>query len=121
MKKKKVLMLIVFFTITAGLWSCQWHIIEPVEIVTPDEVSFSSDLEQVFVSKCGSCHGTGSPNFSSGNVYQSLTNGLINTSDPESSEVYIKLSGDHPSPSGTFSDTELALLLKWIEQGALDN
>lgn len=123
MKTKHVILIIALFTIVCGLWSCQWHTIEPVEIVTPDEVSFSNDLESVFNGKCGSCHSSGSLNFSTGNAYSTLINGgYINIGNPESSSVYTKMKDDkHPSASGTFSDTELAILLAWIEQGATEN
>jgi len=123
MKKRKMIVLIAFLSIISGLWSCQWHTIEPTEIVTPDVISFATDLEPVFDSKCGSCHSSGSKNFTTGNAYESLINGnFTDTLNPESSVIYTIMKDErHPSESGTFSDTELALLLSWIEAGANDN
>ncbi len=122
--RKLPIILIAFFVISIGLWSCQWHTIEPLIVEAPtDTVSFSLELEPVFVDKCSSCHTSRDPILTEGDVYLSLTSGgYVNTADPESSPVYTKMKdNEHPSAAGTFSQTELVLLLTWIEQGALDN
>ena len=122
--RKLPIILIAFFVISIGLWSCQWHTIEPLIVEAPtDTVSFSLELEQIFVDKCSSCHTSRDPILTEGDVYLSLTSGgYVNTADPESSSVYTKMKdNEHPSAAGTFSQTELVLLLTWIEQGALDN
>lgn len=123
MNKKRVFVIIALSAVFFGAWSCQWHTIEPNEIDVPEEISFASDLESIFVSKCSSCHSSGSPNFTAGNVYETLTTGgYVDTSQPEESSVYTIMKDDvHPNESGTFSDTELAYLLNWIEQGANNN
>ena len=123
MKKRNVLMLIVFLSLISGLWSCQWHIIEPADLGVIENVSFANDLETTFDTKCGSCHSSGTKNFTTGNVYESLINGgFVNTTDPESSIIYTKMKDDkHPSEGGTFSDSELLYLLTWIQEGANDN
>lgn len=122
-KKKLPIILIAFFVISIGLWSCQWHIIEPLVIEAPtDTISFSLELEPLFVDKCSSCHTSRDPILTEGNAYQGISDGFINLTEPESSLIYTKMNDDqHPSAAGTFSQTELVLLLTWIEQGALDN
>ena len=122
-KNKLSIILTAFFVISIGLWSCQWHTIEPLIIDAPtDTISFSIELEPLFVDKCSSCHTSRDPVMTDGNAYQGITNGFVNTSDPETSLIYTKMNDDqHPSAAGTFSQTQLVLLLTWIEQGALDN
>jgi hypothetical protein len=123
MKTKHVILIFAFLATLFGFSSCQWHTIQPGVIDIPDEISFANDLESAFNDKCASCHSSGSLDLSTGNAYSTLIDGgFVNTSNPESSSIYTKMNDDrHPSESGTFSDTELALLLAWIEDGALDN
>lgn len=103
--------------------ACEYTYVEPIIVELPDDpIVFSSQLEPVFVSKCAGCHATVQPVLTTGSAYNSLINGgYINTADPANSEIYLKLSENHPSASGTFSATELAYLLKWIEEGAENN
>jgi len=86
------------------------------------EISFVSDMQPFFSAKCASCHPDDSPpDLQSGNSYNSLiSGGYINTADPSSSELYLKI-----APGGTMetysTPTETAMTLKWIEQGAKNN
>ncbi len=128
MKKKRNIwiMLFTFFVISISVWSCQWHKIEPVKAVPgnlTDTISFSADIQPIFDSKCISCHANQSPYLTADKSYESLVNGgYINTTDPEKSGIYTRLHDDqHPSPSGTFSQSEMNLLLTWLQQGALNN
>lgn len=96
------------------------------EITRP--VSFVSDIIPIFNSSCNTsgCHSTGSksPDLTIVNAYTSLTNGgLINTDDPQSSELYIWMTGKKGTPmpvSGINKDFN-ALVLAWIKQGAQNN
>lgn len=103
--------------------SCQWVTIEPVEIQLPDEpVKFSVDIQSVFTNKCIACHASTSPILTEGNAYNNLVNGgFIDTENPASSEIYLQTTSGHPGGSSSFSATENALLLKWIEEGAQNN
>lgn len=119
--KKSLLLIIGLFIII--FTSCEYKIVEPIFVELPDEpVSFVEDVEPFLYSKCGSsCHETLSPVLTIGNSYASLINGgYINTEDPASSEIYEKVSSGHHS-SNPLSSEEMAYLLKWIEEGALDN
>jgi hypothetical protein len=128
LKKKKILPILAIILITAGLWSCQWTTIKPVDYTpnpndTLDTISFSAEIQPIFDSKCVACHATQSPRLTAGNSYDNLTTGgYIDTTDPENSVIYLKLKDEqHPSPSTTFTAAQLALLLQWITQGALNN
>jgi hypothetical protein len=124
-KKKRIISVLALLIISAGLWSCQWHTIEP-SVFVPDPntpISFSAEIQPIFDSKCVSCHVSQSPDLSVGSSYNSLIQGdYINTASPETSLLYTKMKDNqHPSISGTFSASELAILLVWIEQGANNN
>ncbi len=118
--RKLPIILIAFFVISIGFWSCQWHTIEPVIVEVPtDTISFSGDIQAIFDVKCNSCHNNQSPKLTEGNSYNNLINGdFINTDDPESSIIITKITDGH---FATYSQEEQTLLLTWIQQGALDN
>ncbi len=96
------------------------------EITRP--VSFASDIVPIFSSSCNSsgCHSAGSksPDLSIANAYASLSNGgFINTGDPQSSELYLWMTGKKGTPmpvNGVNKDFN-ALVLAWLKQGALNN
>jgi len=107
--------------------SCQYKfIVEPV--VPPpdpeDTISFSQQIVPVFDEQgCTGCHNTGGqqPDLTPDNAYNSITNmGLVNTGDPVASKIYY-----YPLPDGShfakYTSAQAALVLQWIEQGALDN
>lgn len=106
--------------------SCQYKaIIEPV--VPPpdpnDTVYFSQQIEPIWTEQnCTGCHpGTVPPDLTPGNSYNSITSmGLVNTVEPVESKIYY-----YPLPDGShyakYTSSQAALLLQWIEQGALDN
>lgn len=91
-------------------------------------VSFTGDIMTIFNNSCNSsgCHNTGgkAPDLTTANAYNSLMNGgYINTEQPESSELFLKMTGKRGSPmplSGINKDYN-ALVLAWIKQGALNN
>lgn len=91
-------------------------------------VSFTGDIMTIFNNSCNSsgCHNTGgkAPDLTTANAFNSLMNGgYINTEQPESSELFLKMTGKRGSPmplSGINKDYN-ALVLAWIKQGALNN
>lgn len=106
--------------------SCEYkYIVEPV-IPPPDPtdtIKFSMEIEPIFTDNgCIACHpGFHSPDLSTGNSYNSITSlGLVNTDEPEISIIYVK-----PDPAGNhsakYNSSQSALVLQWIQQGALDN
>lgn len=110
--------------------SCQYKFtIEPV-VIPPDPtdtIYFSQSVEPIWNNGdfCTSCHKTGgtNPDLSTGNAYEALTSGgYIDTDNPSESMIYT-----YPLPGATthswkqYSETQAAILLQWIEQGALNN
>lgn len=107
--------------------SCQYKfIVEPV-IPPPDPtdtISFSQEITPIWESQgCTGCHSTGgqNPDLTADNAYSSITGmGLVNTAEPTDSKIYY-----YPLPDGShyakYTSSQGALILLWIEQGALDN
>ena len=96
------------------------------EITRP--VSFTGDIIPIFNSSCNisGCHSAGgkSPDLSAANAYTSLSNsGYINTSNPETSELYLWMTGKKgtPMPTSGVNKDYNALVLAWIKQGAQNN
>lgn len=122
--RKLLLVLVIAFIAS----SCEYEFIEPVSTVDPtDTISFSNDILPIFNNNqyCTSCHKTGGtqPDLTVLNAYQSINDqGLIDLSNPESSEIYT-----YPSPNTSehswkkYTTNEADLVLQWIKQGALDN
>ena len=111
---------LVFVMAIAILSSCTKDYFVPAE--TPENVSFSVDIQPFFDAKCIGCHGNiAPPKLEDPNTYMNLINGnYIDIANPASSLLYTKI-----NVGGTMaqycSPDERALTLKWIEQGALDN
>ncbi len=107
------------------LASCQYKsIVEPV-IPPPDPldtISYSAEIEPIYQDAgCISCHSGGqAPDLRAGNSYSSIMNGYVDTEDPAASKIYY-----YPLPDGghyqKYTSAQAALLLGWIEQGAMDN
>lgn len=110
--------------LSAVLFSgCQYDEVLPQEVEIPiDPISYELDIQPFFDAKCVSCHG-GSipPNLSGSTSYNQLISGSwINTIDPENSALYesIAIGGSMETYA---TPSERAILLAWIQQGALDN
>lgn len=99
---------------------CEYDQVLPVE--PKDEISYSLDIQPFFNSKCTSCHaGNVAPNLEASVSYDELvTDNYINVSNPQSSLLYIKINTGG-SMEAFASNTERALLLAWVEQGAKNN
>ncbi len=101
-------------------------------VVAPEvttEVSFSKDLTPLLTANCAKsgCHsGSVAPNLSADNAYNSLVSGkLVDVANPESSEVYLWLTGKH-SPAMPLGATNNpsninGIMLAWVKQGAKNN
>lgn len=110
-----------------GCYKDRTVIIPAGEVITRP-VSFSGDLIPIFDQSCSisGCHNTGgqSPDLTASNAYNSLTiGGLINTGDPESSELYLWMTGKEatPMPVSGINKEYNALVLAWIQQGGTNN
>jgi hypothetical protein len=110
--------------ISAAMASCTWEEIKPKKVTTPDSAKFALNIQPIFNSDCAKsgCHikGGQAPDLSSGNSYTSLIYyGYVDTDIPESSIIYVKITSGSMKDKAT--DADRALILKWIQQGALDN
>ena len=109
-----------------GFLSCEYEVIEPVEIITPDLMSFTTDIIPIFDKSCNTsgCHVQGhfKVDLTPTNAYADLfAKDLVDTLVPTDSKLYTKLI--EPS-SSHLSKTEAGQpesILKWIEQGAKNN
>jgi len=112
--------------VAIAMASCTWEEIKPqkgANVSVPDSVKFSVNIMPIFTSNCTSCHTKGlqSPDLSTRTAaYTNLIYyGFIDTDTPEQSPLYVKIT------TGTMkvhaSDNDRALILKWIQQGALNN
>ena len=126
---KKIIGFLAGFTmlLLIGCYKDKTVIFETGEEITRT-VSFASDIIPILNSSCNTsgCHSAGgiSPDLSVVNAYTSLSNGgYINNSDPQTSELYLWMTGKKGTPmpvSGVNKDFN-ALVLAWIKQGAQNN
>ena len=94
------------------------------------KTNFDDHVKSIFRQRCGSCHGPDSKN---GDLdvtnYTALMQGgssgtVIEPGDPDGSYLYSLVTHeDEPvmPPGGKIPDTELAVIRKWLEMGALEN
>lgn len=128
---KKIIIYGVFFAVV-GLFvvSCQYkYTIEPI-IPPPDPtdtIFFSTQIVPIWTDGefCTQCHKTGAtaPDLTAANAYSSINAmGLVNVDDPASSMIYdYVLQGTSTHSWKKYSNSQAALILQWIEQGALNN
>lgn len=129
MKNRLLIGLAGALYLTICFSSCYYDEVLPVktEVITED-VSFSGDLIPIFNASCNAvgCHNTGgeSPDLTAANAYNQL-NGqdLINRNNPSASGLYRWMTGAEglPMPVSGSNPEYNALVLAWIQQGALDN
>lgn len=111
------------FTIT----SCEKSYVEISEPI--EDISFKDDILPLFVAHCVSCHHTdkifpGLILSAELSYRQLLFDGVnapyVNTDNPELSNLYIKMKKDMPQ-FGLLPSSEIAKVLKWIQDGAKNN
>jgi len=122
---KKIMFLIVTMIGITSWQSCQYEWVDPVNVIVPEVVSFSVDIQPIFDQSCNNagCHSAGgtAPDLSPGNAYADLfSENLIDLTTPANSKLYTKVAtggsmNKHVQPG----DPEI--ILKWIEEGALNN
>lgn len=90
-------------------------------------VTFSGDMMTIFNKSCNSsgCHNAGgkAPDLSAANAYKALSNGYINTTDAQASELYQWMIGKRgmPMPTDGINKEYNSLVLAWLKQGAQNN
>jgi hypothetical protein len=119
----KKLFYLIFAAVLTGILlfgSCEKVVYPPVEIVLPDTVSYSLDIQPIWDNKCVTCHNGGrDPDLRPENSYVSLIDGgYVNVDEPEESKLMKKLYGSHDSRA---TETEKQLILLWIDEEAKDN
>lgn len=122
--KKIFIFLVVAVTIAVGVSSCTYYENPVVPVVVPDSVKFSANVLPIFDARCDNpgCHATGGikPDLTAPNAYNSLTvYGYVDTEFPDQSTLYLKVHTGSMAKFTQPSDPEI--ILKWIQQGALDN
>lgn len=124
MMKKKIANLLSGALLVVGLMSCEYDWVEPAVVVLPETVSFAGDIIPVFNKSCNmsGCHAQGgtAPDLSAANAWNDLSQrGMINVQSPAQSLLYSSVATGSMKKFST--DANNALILKWIEQGALKN
>ena len=114
------------------LSSCDNDKIDPEGPEVKDNISFALDIQPILTSKCATCHNPTevAPDFREGEAYASfeelIEEGDVVPGDAEGSELVEMLEGvsedgnDMP-PGEPLSPTQIALIKKWIDEGANDN
>ncbi len=116
---KKIFTLAVIVAMISG---CQYLHIVPDPI--PADVSFSTNVAPIFTANCIGCHTSGGqvPDLTAANAWNSLTSqNLVDTSNPTASILYVKINTGAMPPGGSLSQTQIEMILKWIQQGAKNN
>ncbi len=116
------------FLLALGFSACTWeqNPVEEIEIPTDSAVSFSESIIPIFEMSClgtGFCHDEGdkAPILTEARAYDELINGgFIDTDNPEQSILYQKIEPGASMAQYTTAQ-ERALILQWIEEGALNN
>jgi hypothetical protein len=122
---KRFILVIIILAGIVSLQSCQYDWLDPIDPIIPDVVSYSANIQPIFDRSCNSsgCHATGgvAPDLTPANAYNDLmAKNQINTANPESSELYTKCaSGGSMNKFCQPGDPEI--ILKWIQEGALNN
>ena len=125
MNTNSILKALLIVTILGGvLASCTWEEIKPQKVTVPDSSKFLLNVVPILTANCAKsgCHvkGVQAPDLSATNAYTSLIYyGYVDTDFPEQSALYIKITSGSMKDKAT--DVDRALILKWIQQGALDN
>ena len=120
MKRSTVL---VFAGIIAGILicsSCEKVVFPEQEIILPDTLSYSLQIQPIWNAKCLDCHGgQRDPDLRAEFSYNSLfEEDLIDTANAEGSKLVTKLYGTHNSRA---TEAEKQLILEWIREGAKNN
>ena len=117
------LLALVLFS-SAMFQSCEYEWIEPEDAEIPDVISYSVHIQPIFDRGCNGsgCHTSGGPDpdLTSGLSYNSLlSGGYVNTENPEGSSLYTSVRFGSMQVYAQLGDADY--ILKWIQQGALNN
>lgn len=126
---KKIFQFLMMVSIGLMVTSCYNDQLPAVPL--PANVSYQKDVQSLFNKNCIGCHKTGAqfPDLSIGKSYAALTtltNGeyLVTAGDAQGSILFEALTGNGAPlmpPNGKLSASKLAIVEKWINDGALNN
>jgi len=126
---KKIIQYLMMLTLSMMATSCYYDEI-PVEAVAPlpESISYQNDIQPLWDQSCISCHKTGAtaPDLTSTKSYAALTaaNKYVIAGNAASSLLHKSLIGEGAPlmpTSGKWTDSKIALVDKWINDGALNN
>ncbi|MDX1685495.1 MAG: hypothetical protein R3275_09675 [Saprospiraceae bacterium] len=125
---KQIIRLCAVFFLAIGIQSCYYD--NPPELLPFDceDVSYSTHVQPIFNNSCATngCHdGTTPPDLRSESSLNELrSQGYINLVTPEESVLYKTVDfQENPMPPGgpKLSQTNIDIILCWIEAGARNN
>lgn len=126
---------ISIFMVTSLILACTkdkgpFNTVEDVQFSPEDTVSYAVHVQPIFDVSCTNCHNATHAKLDllpAVSYNQLLFNGFsapyVDTSNAPQSKLYKHLTGvlSIMPPQGAIQQSEQDLILKWIEQGALDN
>ena len=126
---KKIIQYLMMLTVSLMATSCYYDEMPPEAVIPiPETVSYSKDIQPLWDQSCVSCHKTGAtaPDLTAANSYSALltNNKYVVPGSAATSKLHKSLVGDGAAimpPSGQWSDSKIALVDKWINDGALNN
>lgn len=116
-------------TLSLMATSCYYDEMPPEPVLPlPETVSYSKDVQPLWDQDCISCHkpGTTAPDLTTANSYSALmtNNKYVIPGNVSGSKLHKSLVADGASimpTEGKWSDSKIALVDKWINDGALNN
>ncbi len=120
---KKLLKIVLVSSVSLLFFSCYYDEFPediPVDLPEDQVVSFSEDITPIFVTyNCTDCHNASgqNPDLTPGSEYNSLVPSYVTAGNSNGSKLYTKLAEGHRNVDAT----SLALIKKWIDDGAENN
>ncbi len=126
---KKLFQILMMVSIGLTVTSCYNDQLPAVPL--PAEVSFAKNMQPLFNKNCIGCHnGAQAPNLTVGNSYAALTTlnkdgeYFVTAGDAAGSILYQAMIGKgapQMPANGALSASKLAIVEKWINDGAINN
>jgi hypothetical protein len=116
--------MLMVLALAAIFQACEYEWIEPEDAEIPDVISYSNNIQPIFNRSCNTsgCHTSGGPDpdLSPDNSYNALlSGGYVDVNNPEGSSLYTSVK--FGSMQVYAQPQDATYILKWIEQGALNN
>ncbi|MDD5149949.1 MAG: cytochrome c [Flavobacterium sp.] len=124
---KKIFQYLLMLVVSLMATSCYYDELPPEPVIQiPDSVSYSTDVQPLWDQSCISCHKAGAtaPDLTAGNSYAALMANYVVAGNAANSLLHKSLIGQGAPlmpTAGIWSDSKIALVDKWINDGALNN